>query len=99
MKRSLSGLAALGLLAGIVGPVVTPAVQSGQQVANATTSASPAHSLSSVIGAAAWHRLNSGGWRRGARSPRGKRYSASIRQHQRHAAKARRVKAHRARRA
>lgn len=42
------------------------------------------------------HRLGVGGWMRQQGAPRGKRYSASTRQHQRHAAKRRNQARHRA---
>lgn len=93
LGKSLANAAALAAMLGAAGMnvAVSPAAQS--QVSS-PTSASSKGTLARAVGAAAdilglW----GGGYSRGRRRPVGKRYRASVRQHQRHARKLRNRKA------
>lgn len=91
MKRSLAALAALGAIVGSLPASVTVGGL-GLAMAQAGTStlkSQPGDIQRNVPGDTKVHRLGTGYTRR-RRAYVGKRYSASVRQHQRHAAKARR---------
>lgn len=93
LGKSLANAAALAALLGAAGMnvAVGPAAQTQ---ASSPTSASSKGTLTRAVGAAAdLLGLRGGGYSRGRRRPVGKRYSASVRQHQRHARKLRNRKA------
>lgn len=89
MKKSLPGLAALAMMASLAGGVQVvhsdaPQVKertNAKQQQNERGQKAPGDTKSARLGT---------GYIRRYRAPVGKRYSASVRQHQRHAAKARR---------
>lgn len=97
MRKSLAALAALGAIATQLPAGVV--VVDGQTATNSKPAASKSKSgdLKRVaVGDTKTNRLGGTGYYPQWRAPRGKRYSASVRQHQRNARKARNVRRARA---
>lgn len=94
MKKSLAALSALAAIAGSLPAGVQ--IVSTESVANASSGVreklQTGEARRVAVGDTKAHRLGTGGYVRRRRAPVGKRYSASVRQHQRHAAKARNVR-------
>lgn len=101
MRRTSSlAMAALAGMAAAAGmaSIADPAGRSRQQVAEAPAAKAQQQApAQQAPGDAKATRLTARRYARWGTAPRGKRYSASVRQHQRHAAKARRRQAERRR--